>query len=126
MNHLLSSLQQKLAQTANLKAYEQSIIIWLKSLLYSFQERSNISLIKSENLKIQSSEMPDLCMHSCDAAVVWRQVSLSFPQLGVIEQAAQKNFYNDLASSSIISIIRALQACNEFCTQQKQRINSFD
>ena len=76
MNHLLPSLQQKLAQTADLKVYKQSVVAWLGSLLCSLQERSNISLIKSENLGIQSSEMPDSCMCSCDAAVMWGQVFL--------------------------------------------------
>ena len=57
---------------------------------------------------------------------MWGQASLSLPWLGVIEQAAQKNSYDDLISSSIMLMIRALQACNEFCTQQKQRINLFN
>ena len=88
MNHLLSSLQQKLAQTADLKAHEQSVVAQLESLLCSFQERNNISLIKPENLKIQNSEMPDSCMCSCDAVVMWGQTFLPLPQLEVIEQTA--------------------------------------
>ena len=67
--------------------------------------------------------MPDSCMCSCSAAVAWGQVSLPLPQLGVIEQAAQENSYDDLTNSGIMSMIRALQDCNEFCTQQKQRIS---
>ena len=67
--------------------------------------------------------MPDLCMCSCSAVIVWEQASLPLPQLGVIEQAAQENSYNDLASSNMMSTIKTLQACNEFCTQQKQRIS---
>ena len=35
INHLLPSLQQKLAQVADLKTHEQSVIIQLKSLLCS-------------------------------------------------------------------------------------------
>ena len=88
MNHLLPSLQQKLVWAADLKTHEQSVIAWLKSLLCNLQERSNISLTRSENLGIQSSEMLDSCMCSCSAAVVWGQMSLPLPQLEVIEQAA--------------------------------------
>ena len=88
MNHFLPSLQQKLAQTEDLKTHEQFVIVWLESLLCSLWERSNISLTRPENLGIQSSEMPDSCMHSCGAAVVWGQAFLPFPQLEVIEQAA--------------------------------------
>ena len=67
--------------------------------------------------------MPDLCMCSCDAVVMWGQTFLSLPWLRVIEQATQENSYDDLASSSIMLMIRALQVCNKFCTQQKQRIS---
>ena len=67
--------------------------------------------------------MPDSCMRSCSAVVVQGQVSLPLPQLGVIEQATQENSYDDLVSRSMMSMIRALQACNEFCTWQKQRIS---
>ena len=123
MNHLLPSLQQKLAQTEDLKIHEQPIIAQLESLLCNLREKSNISQIKPENLGIQSSEMPDPCMCSCSAVVAQGQMFLPLPQLGVIEQVAQENSYNDLASRSMVSMIRALQACNEFCTQQKQRIN---
>ena len=123
INHLLPSLQQKLAQAEELKAHEQPVIAQLGSLLCSLREKSNISQTRPENLGIQSSEMPDSCMCSCGAVVAWGQVSLPLPQLGVIEQAAQENFYNDLISRSMMSMIRALQACNEFCTWQKQRIS---
>ena len=116
INYFLLSLQQKLAQTEDLKTHEQSVIAQLKSLLCNLQKKSNISLTRSENLGIQSSEMPDPCMCSCSAVVAWGQASLPLPQLGVIEQAAQENFYNDLVSSSMMSMIKALQACNEFCT----------
>ena len=88
MNHLLPSLQQKLVQIKNLKMYKQSVVVWLESLLCNLREKSNISQTKPENLGIQSSEMPDLCMRSCGAAVVWEQTSLPFPWLEVIEQAA--------------------------------------
>ena len=126
MNYFLFSLQQKLIQTENLKTHKQSVIIWLKSLLCSLREKSNISQTRPENLGIQSSEMPDPYMCSCGAVVAWGQMSLPLPQLRVIEQAAQENFYDNLISSSMISIIKVLQACNEFCIQQKQRINLSD
>ena len=119
MNHLLPSLQQKLVWAEDLKVHEQFVVAQLGSLLCSFREKSNISQTKPENLGIQSSEMPDLCMRSCSAVVAWGQASLPLPQLGVIEQAAQKNSYDDLTSSSMMSTIRALQTCNEFCIQQK-------
>ena len=108
MNHLLSSLQQKLVQAKNLKTYKQPVVVQLESLLYSLWEKSNISQTRPENLKIQSSEIPDSCMRSCDAVVAWGQASLPLPWLGVIEQAAQKNSYNDLASSSMILMIKTL------------------
>ena len=126
MNHFLLFLQQKLAQTEDLKTYKQSVIIQLKSLLCSLREKSNISQTKPENLEIQSSEMPDLCMHSCSAVVAWGQMSLPLPQLRVIKQATQKNFYDNLINNNMMSMIRALQACNEFCIQQKQKINPSD
>ena len=87
MNHLLPSLQQKLVWAENLKMHKQSVIIWLRSLLCSLREKSNISQIKSENLRIQSSEMSDSCMHSCSAVVAQRQMFLPLLQLGIIEQA---------------------------------------
>ena len=58
--------------------------------------------------------MSDLCMCNCNAVMIWGQASLSLSQLGVIKQAAQESFYNDLISNNIILIIKALQACNEF------------
>ena len=70
MNHLLFLLQQKLTQTENLKAYKQSVVAQLKSLLCSFRKKSNISQTRPENLEIQSSEIPDSCMCSCSAVVV--------------------------------------------------------
>ena len=42
INHLLPSLQQKLIWTEDLKIYEQSVVTWLKSLLCSLKEKSNI------------------------------------------------------------------------------------
>ena len=84
MNYFLFLLQQKLAQTKNLKTHEQSVVVWLKSLLCSLGKKSNISQTRPENLGIQSSEMPDPCMCSCDAVVVWEQMSLPLPWLRVI------------------------------------------
>ena len=126
MNYLLPSLQQKLTQIEDLKTHKQSVITQLKNLLCSLREKSNISQTRPENLRIQSSEMSNLCMHSCSAVVVWGQAFLPLPWLGVIEQAAQENSYNDLISSSMMLIIKALQICNEFCIWQKQRTSLFD
>ena len=52
--------------------------------------------------------MSDSCMHSCSAIVAQGQASLPLSQLRLIEQAAQENSYNDLISSSMMSMIRAL------------------
>ena len=123
MNHLLLSLQQKLAWAENLKMYKQSVVVWLESLLCSLREKSNIFQTRPENLGIQSSEMSDSCMCSCGAVMAQGQVFLPLPWLEVIEQATQENFYDDLVSKSMMLMIRALQACNEFCIQQKQRIS---